>query len=126
MSNKKQNIQSKYKEEYASKLIEHMGKGFSFSSFSKIVDVTPKCLYDWVDIHESFSDAKAKGEQHAKYLFESKLLEKLDNYESAPDAGVGKFMLNARFRDEYSENKNNNVKVERLEDLINSLTIPES
>lgn len=58
---------SKYKEEFCELLVEHMAKGRSFESFAAVADVDRDTLYEWAKVHESFSDAKGRGQ--AKSLF---------------------------------------------------------
>lgn len=48
---------TKYKEEYCDMLIDHMAEGYSFETFGAVVDVCKDTLYEWVKVHEEFSDA---------------------------------------------------------------------
>lgn len=54
-----------YKPEYCQMLIEHMSQGFSFENFG--LSCKPKVhrgtLYDWIDAHEEFADAKKIGHE---------------------------------------------------------------
>ena len=38
-----------------------MGQGFSFESFGAEVHKSSQCLYEWVQAHSEFGDAKAEG-----------------------------------------------------------------
>ena len=49
---------SKYDPSFCQKLIDHMSKGYSFESFSAVVDVDRDSLYEYVKVHPEFSDAK--------------------------------------------------------------------
>lgn len=64
---------SKYKEEYCQMLIEHMKKGYSFESFAAVVDTHRDTLYEWVDRHAAFSDAKRRGRDQQFFTDEKTL-----------------------------------------------------
>jgi hypothetical protein len=53
---------TKYKKQYCEQLILHMKNGLSFESFAAEVMVNRDTLYEWVDKHKEFSDAKGQGE----------------------------------------------------------------
>lgn len=57
---------SLYKPEYCEKLIQHMARPRSFESFAAVIDVNRDTLYEWVKVHEDFSDALTRG--RAKHL----------------------------------------------------------
>lgn len=52
---------TKYKAEYCQQLIEHMKAGGSFESFASKCDVHWDSLYEWVKVHQDFSEAKKIG-----------------------------------------------------------------
>lgn len=47
-----------YKEEYCEMLIEHMSKGYSYTTFAAIVDCNLDTLYNWEKLNPTFSEAK--------------------------------------------------------------------
>lgn len=61
---------SKYKKEYCQKLIEHMKSGGSFTTFAAVVGVCRDTLYEWVHVHDEFSDAKKRAEAYAEKWWE--------------------------------------------------------
>lgn len=56
---------SSYKPEYCQKLIQHMARGYPFTTFCLECDpvVNPDTLYEWLATHEEFSEAKSIAEQ---------------------------------------------------------------
>jgi hypothetical protein len=61
---------TKYKKEYCEDLIEHMAQGFSFHSFGGKLLVSARVLFDWLDRHPEFQEAKAVGEYACMYFWE--------------------------------------------------------
>lgn len=54
-------------------LIEHMQEGLSFESFAGIVKVNSTTLYDWIERHKSFANAKTRGQQLSLLWWEKAL-----------------------------------------------------
>lgn len=61
---------SKYKEEYCSKLISFMAKGFSFEAFAGKISVNTDTIYEWAKKHKEFSDAKKKASAKSRLFWE--------------------------------------------------------
>jgi hypothetical protein len=61
---------SKFKPEYCDLLIEHMKKGFGINTFGPVVDVNRDTVYEWVNVHQDFSDAYKKGMDHYEGFWE--------------------------------------------------------
>lgn len=59
-----------YKTEYDQMLINHMSQGLSFESFAGLVDVDRDTIYNWVQIHPSFSDAKKRAQEKCRIFWE--------------------------------------------------------
>ena len=59
---KREGRPSKYKAEYCEMLENHMEQGGSFFSFGALVRVGEHTLYDWLEVHEEFSQSKNIGE----------------------------------------------------------------
>jgi len=115
MDNENNNLPDKkthftyYKNEYDQKLIDHLAAGYSFQSFSGTVGVCRKTIYNWLDEHESFRQAKEIGLSKTLHLFESVLMDKMlgtgetiVNPRLADTASL-LFALKTRFKDIYSE-----------------------
>lgn len=61
---------TKYKPEYCEMLIDHMEAGYSFPSFSAVINVNPDSLYEWAKVHPEFSDAKKRGYMKSLMVYE--------------------------------------------------------
>lgn len=61
---------TKYKPEYCEKLIEHMGKGYSFESFASECHTGREMLYLWSQKHKDFSNAKKIGTERCRIWWE--------------------------------------------------------
>lgn len=59
-----------YKQEYDKKLIDHMGRGFSFESFAGSIGVSKQTIYDWTEANPTFLDAKAIGFEKSRMFWE--------------------------------------------------------
>lgn len=62
---------TKYDPEYCEQLIEHMSKGLSFEAFAGHVGVSKQTIYDWVDRHEEFKEAKDIATEKCRLWWES-------------------------------------------------------
>lgn len=98
-----------YKPEYDQMLVEHMAQGYSFESFGAVIDTCRTTLFEWCDRFPSFKQAKRKGFEKGKRLFEAILLSKV---RGEPIKGINLknsdtacliFALKTRYRDTYSE-----------------------
>lgn len=100
---------TRYKKDYDQGIIDHMSKGYSFMSYAGEIGVCPKTLYNWVDSHESFKQAKEIATSKALKLFEGALLDKLMGQEATvyslknSEIAAILFALKTRFKEVYSE-----------------------
>jgi len=53
---------TKYRKEHCEALINHMKEGLSFHAFAGRLLVSPRVLFDWVEKHPEFHEAKLIGE----------------------------------------------------------------
>lgn len=60
-----------YKSEYCEMLIEHMRNGASFDTFGVTIGVSKDTLYDWVERHQEFLDAKKVAFDESKKCWEN-------------------------------------------------------
>ena len=101
---------SKYKPEYCKMLIDHMAKGFSFETFGADILVGRRTLYQWVDEHLDFREAKEVGHAQAQKLFEQISIAKLSgktipNFDpKKSDTAMLIFYQKTRFHKTYGEN----------------------
>lgn len=68
---------STYKPEYCEMLKDHMGKGFSYESFSAIVKSNRDTLYNWEKLFPEFSDAKKEAFEKSRLFWEDQGLKGL-------------------------------------------------
>lgn len=71
-----------YDEKYCEMLVEHMAKGFSFESFASVTDTCKDTLYEWVKVHEEFSDAKKRATEKCRLFWESIGIQHIINRET--------------------------------------------
>jgi len=66
---------TEYKREYCEMLIQHMSKGYSYTSFAGRIGVSFKTLYNWEGVYEEFLQAKRIGEAAELLKWEELTLE---------------------------------------------------
>lgn len=100
----------KYDKKYPEMLVQHMSKGFSFSTFGAVVNVTRATLHNWCNNYPEFAEAKELGNEKAKEFFESALLTKLAGIEFSDSVDLKNseltaiiFALKTRFHKEYGD-----------------------
>jgi regulator of sigma D len=114
------NTTSKYEPEFCQKLIDHMSKGKSFESFGHVAKAGRRTLYDWVERHPEFKEAKEKAEAAALEFFESRLVagisgQKIPNFDhKMSNSTLLIFALKTRFHKVYGEKK---AEVDEDDDL---------
>lgn len=59
-----------YKPEYCQMLIEHMAQGGSFEGFAGTIRVSSEVLYDWIERHQEFLQAKKDGFAASRVFWE--------------------------------------------------------
>lgn len=80
--------ESKYRPEYCEMLVEHMAKGFTFTTFCCDIDVTPATIDTWAKKYKEFGNARNSGFAARQKHFEKLLIIKASNM-STPN-GKGK------------------------------------
>lgn len=61
---------TKYKPEYCDAIIAHMKRGGSIEEFSLEIEVDKTTLYEWMKVHEEFSNAVKKGKSFSEGWWE--------------------------------------------------------
>ena len=61
-----------YRPEYCEQVIDHMAQGLSFEAFAGRVGVTKRTLYDWVEAHPEFLEAKQLAYERCRIFWEQK------------------------------------------------------
>lgn len=57
---------TKYKPEYCDKVVAHMKDGGSMHEFAREIEVHIDTLYEWMKVHEEFSEAVKKGKSFSQ------------------------------------------------------------
>lgn len=70
---------SKYKPEYCERLEAHMSKGLSMESFAGTIGVCRDTLYEWMNAHKAFKEAKKRGESQSLLWWEQQGIDGLYN-----------------------------------------------
>jgi hypothetical protein len=70
---------SEYDPIYCKMLIDHMAEGYSFESFAGKIGKARATIYNWVEAHSDFADAKAIGVDAGLYFWEKQGIEGLHN-----------------------------------------------
>ena len=63
---------TKYKPEYCEMIIEDFAKGGHMRTFAYLIGVETKTLYNWMDAHHEFLQARKKA-QNASFVFWNKI-----------------------------------------------------
>lgn len=87
---------STYDPNYCELLIEHMKRGLSFETFGSKISKDRKTLYNWVEAHPEFKEAKEIAHLHSQYFWESRGIEGLT--ERGFNAAVWIFTMKNRFK----------------------------
>lgn len=103
--------ESKYEPRFCQMLIDHMSQGKSFESFGATAKVGRRTLFDWLEKHQDWKEAKERGEMAALSFFETRLMagisgQKVQNFDhklSNPTLLI--FALKTRFHKTYGEKK---------------------
>ena len=96
---------TKYESKYCKMLQEHMAKGYSFESFGAIVEVCRATLYNWLDKHDEFKQAKARAFTMSLYFWETRAIEFLTNPKEHKGFhfGLYRFIMQSRFPEIYGD-----------------------
>lgn len=105
-----------YEPKFCEMLIEHMAKGLSFESFAGFIGVSKQTLYDWVEKHAEFLDAKNLATSKCRLWWEQTGISGLWNQSESEsegnsrrtssksfNTGVWVFNMKNRFKEEWKE-----------------------
>jgi hypothetical protein len=101
--------QCKYRPEYCQKLIDHMTKGLSVSTFGKSIGVSRATVYEWISTIPEFKEAHELAIQHAQEFFEVRLSAKIAGQDikgidtKKIDTTALIFALKTRFHETYGD-----------------------
>jgi len=94
---------TKYRKEFCQMLIEHMKEGLSFESFGAKVDSSKQTLYDWLEKHQDFIDARRKGESYSRLKWEQLGMDGMTNKIMFFNGNMWQFAMKNKFRDEWKD-----------------------
>lgn len=87
-----------YKPEYCEMLIEHMKQGYSFDSFTGVIGKCRKTLYNWVDTHPDFKEAKEIAFGKCQMWWEKQAIDGLYNFKDGPTLNQSVWIFNMKGR----------------------------
>lgn len=88
---------SDYEPRFCEMLIEHMTEGMSFTSFASLVNVCRATLYNWLDNHPEFLDAKKRGDMKSLYWWEKEGKDGLWNHTETESEGRSRKSISKTF-----------------------------
>jgi hypothetical protein len=104
-----------YKQEYCQMLIDHMAEGLSFEAFAGLVSVTKQTLYNWIEVHPEFLDAKKIATERCRLFWEklginhvvstSNSTSGVGSESTTLNTGVYVFNMKNRFPEEWKDKK---------------------
>jgi hypothetical protein len=93
---------SKYRDGYCDLVREHCAKGFSFTSFAGLVRVSRDSIYQWVEDHPEFAEAKAEALELSRIFWEKlAVVHIINTKESTLNSAVWIYNMKCRFSDEW-------------------------
>ena len=96
---------SLYRREYCDRVIEMGKQGYSMASMASLLDVDKATIIRWRDEHEEFRTALSKAMIHAQHWWEIVGVNGMMDGGGKFNALVWKVSMQARFRDDYTERK---------------------
>ena len=125
---------SLYRPEFCEELVEHMSKGYSFTSFGAVCKAGLRTMQDWATRHPEFKDAIGRGmaarcKYHEMLLLAAQIKKKIlvDGREVVPDKTVCFFILKTGFFWEFGEIEKHQIVDENGESatLVINMNNPE-
>lgn len=94
---------TEYKEEFCEQVVEWGKMGKSLAWMAAELDVSRECIYEWMRVHPTFSDAMTRARQHSQRWWE----DAGQNGMLAPgfNASIWSRSMAARFPDDWRESK---------------------
>ena len=93
-----------YRVEYNDRVIEMGKEGYSIAMMASALDVDKASIYDWKDRYPDFSTALSKAMAHSQAWWERQGIDGMQSNKQF-NALVWKVSMQARFRDDYTERK---------------------
>lgn len=61
---------SKYKKKYCQMIMDHLDSGYSIESFAAVVHVNQDTIWEWIKVHDDFSEAVKRGRAYCQLYWE--------------------------------------------------------
>lgn len=90
-----------YKPEYCQMVIDHMAEGFSFEAFAGLIGVCKQTIYNWLEQHPDFVDAKKKGFEASRMFWEKIGINQAKTGEGSATAFI--FNMKNRFKEDWND-----------------------
>lgn len=100
---------SKYDPKFCEELVSHMSQGLSFESFGGVAKVGRATLYEWLEKHEEFKEAKELAETCCLLWWEKLAVEHVVQYSEGASINTGVFVFNMKNRFNWRDTKNIDV-----------------
>lgn len=98
-----------YKPEYCQMLIEHMARGGSFEGFAGTIRVSSEVLYDWIERHSEFLQAKKEGFAASRVFWEQTMADQATGKINGSSTALI-FALKNRFPKDYRDRTEQKVQ----------------
>lgn len=98
-----------YKPEYCQMLIEHMARGGSFEGFAGTIRVSSEVLYDWIERHSEFLQAKKEGFAASRKFWEQTMADQATGKINGSSTALI-FALKNRFPKDYRDRTEQKVQ----------------
>lgn len=98
-----------YKPEYCQLLIEHMAQGGSFEGFAGTIRVSSEVLYDWIERHSEFLQAKKDGFSASRKFWEDTMADQARGKINGSSTALI-FALKNRFPKDYRDRTEQKVQ----------------
>lgn len=103
-----------YKPEYCQMLIDHCSEGLSFEAFAGLIGVAGSTLYEWAKANPDFSEAKSQAMQKCRLWWEKAGTQGMfmGGKDNPFNATIWVYNMKCRFRNEWTERKEIELKAE--------------
>lgn len=110
---------TKYRKQYCQELVDHMRQGLSFESFGGVIGVSKQTLYEWMQRHPDFSDARRKGDTLSLLVWEKLGIAGMTAKIKFFNGHIWALNMKSRFKwsDRMEVEQNTRMKVEMPDDM---------
>ena len=99
--------QVKYDPKYCEMLVTHMNEGLSFKAFAGLIKVNRNTLYEWVQKHDEFKEAKSYADDVCRLFWEKLGRAIALGQQPGASAAVWIYNMKCRFKEEWIDVQKN-------------------